>query len=33
MTMDTEFRIDEIQLTQVTAKVNPEINVSIDLLR
>ena len=30
MTMDTEFRIDEIQLTQVTAKVNPEINVSID---
>lgn len=30
MIMDTEFRIDEIQLTQVTAKVNPEINVSID---
>ena len=30
MIMDTEIKIDEIQLTQVTAKVNPEINVSID---
>ena len=30
MIMETEFKIDEIQLTQVTAKVNPEINVSID---
>lgn len=30
MIMDTEIKIDEIQLTQVTAKVDPEINVSID---
>lgn len=30
MIMDTEIKIDEIQLTQVTAQVDPEINVSID---
>lgn len=30
MIMNTAFKIDEIQLTQVTAQVNPEINVSID---
>lgn len=30
MIMNTEFKIDGIQLTQVTAKVDPEINVSID---
>lgn len=30
MIMNTAFKIDEIQLTQVTAQVDPEINVSID---
>lgn len=30
MIMNTSFKIDEIQLTQVTAQVDPEINVSID---
>ena len=30
MIMNTEFKIDEIHLTQITAKVDPEINVSIN---